>query len=56
MTARLLHDLVDDKLRVAARVEAFDAELDAMRRPLRRASYSAILLDAGKCKRIMYDM
>ena len=28
MTARLLHDLIDDELRVTARVEAFDAELD----------------------------
>ena len=56
MAAKLLHHLVDDELRVTAYVEAFDAKLDAMRRPLRRASYSAILLDAGKCKRIMYHM
>ena len=28
VTARLLHYLVDDELRVTARVEAFDAELD----------------------------
>ena len=28
MTTRLLHYLVDDELRVTARVEAFDAELD----------------------------
>ena len=28
MTTRLLHYLIDDELRVAAYVEAFDAELD----------------------------
>ena len=28
VTARLLHYLVDDKLRVTAHIEAFDAEID----------------------------
>jgi hypothetical protein len=28
MTARLLHDLIDDELRVPAYVEALDAKLD----------------------------
>src|SRR5688572_29384270 len=47
----VLHDLVDDKLRVTASVEASDPSSMAMRNPLTRASYSATLLDAGKWRR-----
>jgi hypothetical protein len=44
----VLHDLVDDELRVTASIEASDPSSMAMRNPLTRASYSATLLDAGK--------
>ena len=54
--ARLLHDLIDDELRVTAHVEALDAELDGDAGALRRASYSAMLFEVGKCKRITYCM
>jgi hypothetical protein len=50
MAACLLHHLVDDELGVPPDVETLDAELDGDVRPLRRASYSAMLLDAGKYK------
>jgi hypothetical protein len=47
----VLHDLVDDELRVTASVEASDPSSMAIRNPFTRASYSATLLDAGKWRR-----
>jgi hypothetical protein len=56
VAARVLHDLVDHKLRIPPHVEALDAYLDAILRPQSRASYSAMLFDAGKWRRIAYRM
>jgi hypothetical protein len=47
----VLHDLVDDELRVTASVEASDPSSMAIRNPFTRASYSATLLDAGTWRR-----
>jgi hypothetical protein len=47
----VLHDLVNEKLRVATSVEAPNPSPMAMRNPLTRASYSATLFDAGKWRR-----
>ena len=52
MTARLLHHLVDDELRVTAYVEALDAELDGDAEATEEGLDSAMLLDSGKCRRI----
>jgi hypothetical protein len=56
VAACVLHVLVNHELRGSPDVEALDASFDAIRRSQMRASYSAILLDAGKCKRTVYLM
>jgi hypothetical protein len=49
---RVLHDLVNNELRVATSVEAPNPSSTTMHNPLTKASYSATLFDAGKWRRI----
>jgi hypothetical protein len=56
VTARVLHDLVDHELRVSPNAEALDARLNGDSKAQRRASYSAMLFDAAKCRRTRYLM
>jgi hypothetical protein len=58
-TTRILHDLVNHELRVPPDVKAFDACLNGdseAARPQRRALYSTMLFDVGKCRRTAYLM
>jgi hypothetical protein len=60
VAARVLHDLVNHELRVSPDVTVldagFDAGFDGDSEATEEASYSAMLLDAGKCKRTAYLM
>jgi hypothetical protein len=56
VTTRVLHDLVDHELRVSPNAEALDARLNGDSEAQRRASYSAMLFDAAKCRRTRYLM
>jgi hypothetical protein len=49
MAARAFHDLVDHELRVSPDIKALDVSLNGNWRAQRRASYSAMLFDVGKC-------
>jgi hypothetical protein len=56
VATHILHHLVNHELRVLLMSRHLMPVTMAIRRPQRRASYSAILLDAGKCRRTAYLM
>jgi hypothetical protein len=56
MTTRILHDLVDNELRVPLASRRLMPVSMAILSPQRRASYSAMLFDAGKCRHTAYHM
>jgi hypothetical protein len=56
VAARVLHDLVDHKLRVPPDVEALDARLDGDSEAAEKGLVLCHVVDAGKCRRTAYLM